>query len=133
MPKAWTNSEYSGRVNTHAENVLSNVDANPGITAAQISTNLSINLTNVQAMLDAWIEGDQIVEKDDAGTQKYWTFADWASTVKSTLADVITHLGSVSDPDLISDIATALTVSEVEVEAATLLGQALFDLKYTDK
>lgn len=132
VDKVFSNTLYLTRTDSHAVNVLNDIEANPGTTQADIQTRISLNATNTALCLDAWIKGEQVVERDDAGTAKYWTVGDWASAIRTVEGQIRTHLGT-TDPDIFEDVATALSVTVAEVEGAVNLGEALGSMVRTEK
>lgn len=133
VQKAFSIGLYADRADSHAQNVLTDIKANPGSTQADIQASIPLNATNTAAMLDALIKGEQITERDDAGTTRYWSVGDWADVTWALAPQIVTHLGTVSDPSNFTQLATALAVTEAEVEGAVNVGQNLGDVFETEK
>lgn len=130
--KAWSLGLYQSRINSHMENVMTDVEANPATTQASIEGRLTLNATNTALALDALLNQERIVERDDAGTLKYWSTGDWKLAIETNKESVRTHLVT-NDPAIFSAIATALTITEAEVEAAVNALVAEGDAFVTEK
>lgn len=132
VTKVFQPATYESSWDTHVAAVRTYINNNPGTDQATIQTGTSKSKAVVDGVLDFLILAEQVVQKDDAGTPRYWGPGDWADDTFAEIANLETHIAS-NDGDNISNIATALSITEAEAEHVAYMAELAAKAKIVEK
>lgn len=126
-------ANFQSTVRTNSAAVLTNLNTNPGSTAAQVAAATALSQTIVDVILAFGVKGGVIVARSDfSGVVRYWRADTWASRILTyisnarTWADALGANGAM-ESNLASTLVTAGLASAESEAVATALVNALIN------